>query len=85
MTRSCHEIALSTGFQRTERIFLINADHSSVCRFDPNNRTDTDNLKRVLNCVEDLCELALKKFEVMILPSAPQETLVSRLQALGQQ
>jgi hypothetical protein len=68
-----------------ERILPINADHSSICRFDPNNRTDADNLKRVLSSVEDLYELALKKGEFVILPSAPQETLVSRLQALGEQ
>ena len=60
----------------------MDADHSGLCRFDPTNRTDKDNLERVLSSVEDLYQLAVEKGESLALPSVPQDSLESRLQAL---
>ncbi|KAL9634210.1 MAG: hypothetical protein Q9164_004231 [Protoblastenia rupestris] len=46
---------------KRERILGIDADHSGMCRFDPSNQQDKDNLEKVMSSVEDLYILALEK------------------------
>ena len=67
-----------------ERILGIDADHSDICRFDPANQQDKDNLEKVMSSVEDLYNVALAKGESVDLPNVPETYLESRFAVLAE-
>jgi hypothetical protein len=60
-----------------ENVVKLNADHSGVCKFGP-NQTDQDNFELVRGNIRDLYKNALKKSELSAIPSiVSQEGRVS--------
>lgn len=59
-----------------EHVVKLNADHSEVCKFGP-NQTDQDNFKLVRSNIKDLYKVALKKCELSTIPIINQEERVS--------
>ena len=56
-----------------------------MCRFDPTNQQDKDNLEKVMSSVDDLYKVALAKGESVALPNVSEMSLESRLAALAEQ
>ena len=56
-----------------------------MCRFDPAQQQDKDNLEKVVSSLDDLYGLALAKGESMTLPNVVEPSLESRLAALAEE
>jgi hypothetical protein len=57
-----------------EDILPLNADHSDMCKFDPNNKDDESNYEVVSEAVTELYEQALNQNNEVLanLPNAPK-------------
>ena len=56
-----------------------------MCRFDPAQQQDKDNLEKVVSNLDNLYGLALAKGESMTLPKVVEPSLESRLAALTEE
>ena len=56
-----------------------------MCRFDPAQQQDKDNLEKVISSLDDLYEIALAKGESMTLPNVVEPSLERRLAALAEE